>query len=504
MCDAVRKYFVFNGDTNSNKCMVERCIKSIKGDLKNNLKRHIITNHKDIAKNENWLTESTDADDCSPLQKKIKIDKKIKVSLDAEKVRRGCLEMVTIHSLPFKAMDYDGFRRILNPITDTLGINISSNSIKNDVLRCAEQMKNVIVCKTKGKMLCLKMDSATRQNRNILGINVQYINDINKIEIQTLAMLVIEKRQTSQNLKDEVIKVLNSYNIELWQIYAVTVDNGANMIKAVELLKKEIKELLKQNDTNQPFLNSSNNEIVHENGENDESIYTTDDENLNDDVLVGVLNAVRCSAHTLQLAANDAIKNENIKPLIDEIRSAIKNMRSVTHKEYFLCNPNKKPIMDVVTRWGSTYEMLHSLQTVKDFYKLFFENNSSIKFNDNNWDFIDKFCAAFQPVYIATKELQEAELAVGDFYKSWLKCKILLTNLSSNTYAQTIKIAMDEREKKLFENESFIAGLFMDPRFNFLASSHLSIDAKEKAKVCYLNSLSSLAFFIKIMLFNFY
>lgn len=160
--------------------------------------------------------------------------------------------------------------------------------------------------------------------------------------------------------------------------------------------------------------------------------------------------------------------------------------------------------MDVVTRWGSTYEMLHSLQTDKDFYKLFFENNPSIKFNDNNWDFIDKFCAAFQPVYIATKELQEAELAVGDFYKSWLKCKILLTNLSSNTYAQTIKIAMDEREKKLFENESFIAGLFMDPRFNFLASSHLSIDAKEKAKVCYLNSLASLAFFIKIMLFNFY
>lgn len=50
-------------------------------------------------------------------------------------------------------------------------------------------------------------------------------------------MMVIEKRQTAENLKEEILSTLLSYGIALWQIYSITVDNGANMLKTVRLLK---------------------------------------------------------------------------------------------------------------------------------------------------------------------------------------------------------------------------------------------------------------------------
>lgn len=202
-----------------------------------------------------------------------------------------------------------------------------------------------------------------------------------------------------------------------------------------------------------------------------------------DEVLVGMLTSVRCSAHTLQLAAFDAIKHENIKSNIDKIRNIIRIMRSVAHKEYFICNPNKKPILDVITRWSSTYQMLLCLAENKSFYEVFFQNNPSIDFNLSDWIFVEKFCEAYKPIYIATKELQESNLVIGDFYKVWLNCKIRLDALQQNAYAQTLSGCMGVREKKMLNNNHFLAGIFLDPRFNFLGTSHITNEEKAKAKV---------------------
>lgn len=206
--------------------------------------------------------------------------------------------------------------------------------------------------------------------------------------------------------------------------------------------------------------------------------------NHSDEVLEGMLSSVRCSAHTLQLAAYDAIKHENIKSNIDKIRKVIKTMRSTAHKQYFICNPNKKPILDVVTRWSSTYQMLFCLVENKTFFEEFFQNNPSIDFNASDWIFMENFCEAYKPIFIATKELQESHLIIGDFFKVWLNCKLRLDGLQQNSYAQTLKNCMKAREEKLFNNAHFLAGLFLDPRFNFLGTTHMTIEEKIKAKVC--------------------
>ncbi|CAK9302332.1 unnamed protein product [Gordionus sp. m RMFG-2023] len=57
-----------------------------------------------------------------------------------------------------------------------------------------------------------------------------------KIEIRTLGMLEIVKAHTASNLIDNLLK---QYNICLSQIYSIKVDNGANMVKTVEMIAEE-------------------------------------------------------------------------------------------------------------------------------------------------------------------------------------------------------------------------------------------------------------------------
>lgn len=51
-------------------------------------------------------------------------------------------------------------------------------------------------------------------------------------------------------LKDTILNVLRMYKIEPDQVYTITSDNGANMLKAVNLIEKEILELQQQDSEN--------------------------------------------------------------------------------------------------------------------------------------------------------------------------------------------------------------------------------------------------------------
>jgi len=47
-------------------------------------------------------------------------------------------------------------------------------------------------------------------------------------------------------LKDTILNVLRINKIEPYQVYTITSDNGANMLKAINLIEKEILELQPQ------------------------------------------------------------------------------------------------------------------------------------------------------------------------------------------------------------------------------------------------------------------
>lgn len=61
-------------------------------------------------------------------------------------------------------------------------------------------------------------------------------------------------------LKEVILNVLKKYNIEPDQIYTITSDNGANMLKAVSLIEKDISEL--QQSDNESENNGEINELT--------------------------------------------------------------------------------------------------------------------------------------------------------------------------------------------------------------------------------------------------
>lgn len=114
-------------------------------------------------------------------------------------------------------------------------------NFKNEVSETAKKIKEQIKDEIKNKILSLKIDSVTRFNRGILVINIQFLNDDNEIVVRTLSMKELHAKHIQQITSNALFLKLAEYEITLKQIYSVTSDTGANMIKTVKLLRLEVK-----------------------------------------------------------------------------------------------------------------------------------------------------------------------------------------------------------------------------------------------------------------------
>lgn len=74
-----------------------------------------------------------------------------------------------------------------------------------------------------------------------------------------------------------------------------------------------------------------------------------------------VLRSVRCSAHTLQLAVDDALKEQRSSNLISKARRVAKKLRTQNVVTLLKRMGHKRAIVNSPTRWHSTHDMLERL-----------------------------------------------------------------------------------------------------------------------------------------------
>jgi len=111
--------------------------------------------------------------------------------------------MVTVNGRPLSIVNDSGFKKIINPILESFGnkFSIDQRYVRKNVIETA----NLVVSDFKNRILSLKIDGATRLDKSILGINVQFISDESTHVVKTLAMIELTESHTANYLKKKGI-----------------------------------------------------------------------------------------------------------------------------------------------------------------------------------------------------------------------------------------------------------------------------------------------------------
>lgn len=144
-----------------------------------NFIRHFRSQHAELA-NANGLLQDFD-----PTATRPRIIPRHSFPIDQQLVIESTVKLTTFHQLPTSCVEWEGFKDLLGPITTGLGCTLNRATMKEHHIKIAKRLKEVLKEEMQGKLICLKVDSAARHNRHILGINVQYaVGD--KVVIRTI------------------------------------------------------------------------------------------------------------------------------------------------------------------------------------------------------------------------------------------------------------------------------------------------------------------------------
>lgn len=352
---------------------------------KSNLKRHLKDNHPKQFFELGLDPDEETLDDSGPSPKKMV---KISVEIDTNFFTRACVKMVTSGGLPLSVFEKPGICEILAKIQDALKIKLNRNNMPSKVKYTADQFKKRITEDLKNKFVCIKLDSATRKGRSILGVNAQYLKDT-KMTVRTLGMIDIKVAQTAENIRQEVHKILAEFHIDLDQVYTITTDNGANFVKAVELLRKD-QDNSTQDDGD---IALSDDESCSTDDDDDESPViadwdTDDEEDFEEDddaettdepeeVLISdaILEGVRCAAHTLQLAVYDVIKSTGFKKKMEYVKKIAATLRTKKWRHIFKVHRKSIATLECDTRWSSAYLIVEYFMEHRDFLQTVLKND---------------------------------------------------------------------------------------------------------------------------------
>lgn len=216
---------------------------------------------------------------------------------------------------PFSIVEDSGFRgyaQALNPSyvppsRKTLSKKILPRLYEREYSALKERVK-------KATEVCLTTDCWTaRTTTSFMSVTCHFIEDY-KMVACLLDCFEFSDRHTSENLADELKRVVNEWDIESKVVCCVT-DNAANITKAIRLLKW----------THHP-----------------------------------------CLAHTINLVVRDALKV--VKLTIDKVKviveyfhkstTATEKLKSTQHQMNI---PEQRLKQDCITRWNSTFYMLKLL-----------------------------------------------------------------------------------------------------------------------------------------------
>ncbi|XP_046389430.1 uncharacterized protein LOC124158293 [Ischnura elegans] len=521
----IQSYFSFDEETGCSTCTIEddkgmQCGQTFKGKASCKLEKHVHTKHpasnalcaiikariemekerihKRYSHEHNEQERQTNTPGPSRTTVRKRKADTITIKMSKTRLFEACRELTTKNGRPFSVVEDSGMRMIIDPIVNALreqsgetNLCVNRKNIRDSVQEEAAAMREQIKADVIGRLICLKLDCATRLERSVIGINIQFIME-GKIILRNLCVKQLYCAHTAENLKTEIKNVLHTYGISLKQIYSITTDNASNMIKTVSLLREDFMESCSseeeepiKSDADSEELDGQKVDLALGVDGNDEysGIGTDSSDNASsslllwpktiDDVLhslkeCGIIGQ-RCAAHTLELAVGDALKSH--RGIINKAQTMCKSLRNPSSSEFLRGLGLAKPIINCETRWHSTADMLESLLRLKNVSAEAMKKcRRKVFLSEAEWNELSNMSSALIPCRIAIKKVQAEQLTVGDFLEAWLRCKLTIAGMTSIQLAQDIFDAMQRREKTLFHQDTVIGAIYIDPRYQVLLS----------------------------------
>lgn len=350
--------------------------KPLSGKKKSNLVAHLRNEHKEVH-DEHVLGQKNSAN-AEELQLKL---------------LQCMVEKVTINGRPFASLNDSGYIKSIDDKLDICAKNGFDINLRDkkyiQVKKCISDTANKITEKIKaeasGRSVSLMLDTATKNHKSILGINLRYIID-GKIIERCIGMIPLEERHTSRNLAIEVKKCIEKFGIKIKQVKSITTDNAGNVVAVVDYLDEELLCAIEEEEkaeelptnfgsTEQSIANPITEDEIHEAArsilEEEAMERYLDDSVAYDELLKQVIDKlphhlngsavnVRCGAHTINLIVRGALKKSNFHELVAVCTKVAKSLRQesyVREARKLDCSFSLPPL-NINTRWDSDYIMV--------------------------------------------------------------------------------------------------------------------------------------------------
>lgn len=389
--DRAKQFFTLeNTEKKTYLCNIDGCAKKIIGNNSSALVSHIKCMHLSIYKS--TIVQEADADT---------------IKLKRLQMIQHCAEIVSVNGRPLNYLRDSGFQSIIRDQMNLLNVNDSGvdfhylTEIKQYVLDSAAKMREMMKKEIDGRFVSVMIDIGSKNTVSILSICLQFIID-GQIRVRNIGMMQLNKRHRSSYIKEVVAERLAAFGINRLQVISFTTDNASNMRATIKLFDDDIgdmdddesgdaeqdeliaREGMQNLRINTGIRNELSNiqlqEILRQYSNEDDEDSTLlsilDDQSVFAEAAASVeldfrnytfnVHGIPCSAHTLQLAVNQALKNLPAESLISLCRVAAKLLRRETYiydlKEAGI---NTKTVrIDCAVRWNSIYLMVGALYNI--------------------------------------------------------------------------------------------------------------------------------------------
>lgn len=286
---------------------------SFKKDHSGNLKSHLKSKHPNlhIAIQEAEKQEQQD----SKRQKVLDTTQKSTlVSISQKELVDACVELATVNGRPLSIFEDSGFKKILDPLCKALDITINRQNIKKFIQEEGKKIRSEVRAAIGDKFYWLKADTATRQNRCILGVNVQFY-DKKEIKVHTLEMKEVVTGTSANELKSYMIEIVKSYGLSLKNCLGFSTDNGRNFVKTGKIL-----------------------DILQALGDEEDEIDYSSIEYIDKKDIVNYVQAtghsffqsIECWPHTIQLAITNFFDTNEMQRIMSDLDKLTKVLRRPT------------------------------------------------------------------------------------------------------------------------------------------------------------------------------